>query len=291
MAYAARAVAGNSYYADMLVFGPAGSLWINEVFYRLAGATELSIYLMGCTFAVLTLAGVFRCASLLTDVRGGLIAAVAFTLLNADLFHRGEPAQRRSVHQCLPRVGVRPRARSACSAVTIAPRHGGALFFLASSIKHFVVLTPVVGGGRDSSRSDAEGWRRQQHRIHPASASGRSFSERPLGMWAALLGWYGVTHRLPAVLDALTDRRSPTQRKQQGFLASLVTGLHPFALIPPHQLPFVLLYVLLMAALIAASSADATHAGRWSSGGCWGRGRRSRCPGASTLTTTCCGCH
>lgn len=254
MAYAARGAAGARYYADLLVFGPAGTLWINEIFYRLFGASELAMYMMGCTFSVLTLLGVYRCARLLTNVPGGLVAAVTWTLVGADLFTQAnQPNAEVFINAALVwafALLLIQRPAPSRSNLIMA----GMLFFAASSIKHFIAVTPLLaalfavllpsrgsaGTGPKLDLAALRAWA-----IIAAAA---------LAAWAVLLGWYAATGRLPTVLDALFGSSVAYATQQQSLLDSLVAGIKPFGLLPPPQLPFIVLYACLLAAIIGGFS-------------------------------------
>ena len=250
MAYAARAVAGARYYSDLFVFGPPGSLWINEFFFWLFGANDISVTIMGCVFSVLTLFGVYRCTRLLTDVRSGLIAAGTWTLVNADLFTQANQPNTEVITIAALVWGFAilfdPRTAQSLWRLVAA----GLLFFLASTVKHFLAITPLLAAIL-SIVTPAKG----------SSGTGEEFDKEALrswavvgvtalAAWAVLLGWYGATGRLAAFIAALFGLSVEYATQLHGFLSNFLLGVQPFRLLPPHQLPFVLLYGLLFAALL-----------------------------------------
>ena len=224
MAYAARGAAGARYYTDLLVFGPAGTLWINEIFYQLFGASELAMYMMGCTvLRADELLGVYHCARLLTNVQGGLVAAVTWTLVCADLFTQAnQPNSEVFINAALVWAFAFV-LRSAPGTVAFQPDHGrlAVLRCVVDQALHCRHAAP-----RRPLRGVAAVARKRGHR--PETRSGGiaclgDYAAPALAAWAVLLGWYAATGRLPAVLDA-SGPRSPTPPNNRVFWTVWLPG-------------------------------------------------------------------
>jgi Dolichyl-phosphate-mannose-protein mannosyltransferase len=250
MAYAARSVAGARYYSDLFVFGPPGALWINEIFLRMFGANDFAVYIMGCTFAVLTLVGVFRCAQLLTDFRGGLIAATTWVLVSGDIFTQAnQPNAEVFINAALVWAFV-PLLDDRAARSHWSLGAAGLLFFLASSVKHFITLTLVLAALFAMFLPTRESNGGVNYVDEKAMRTWGIVGITAAAAWALLLGWYAATDRLAIVVEALFGSSVRYATQQNSFIDNLILGIRPFGLLPPHQLPFVVLYAFLVASIV-----------------------------------------
>ena len=97
-----RHFAGDDYYSDLFVFGPPGALWLNELFLILFGSTEVSIYIIGCIFSIITLVGVYQCATLLGNRSAGILSSLIWTAISLDILTQAnQPNTEAYVNACL----------------------------------------------------------------------------------------------------------------------------------------------------------------------------------------------
>ena len=252
MAYATRALLGDQYYTDVFVFGPPGSLWVNEIFVSIFGANFLSVYVMGCVFALITLIGVYRVAFILSGNTAALISAVTWTVISADLYTQANQ----------PNTEVFINAAIVWAFALILDKKNkinvwyamsaGLLFFLASSIKHFTVVVPVMAflALALSSRTVTGKWKPflyERDTWLPWIIAGGVATIS----WAALFAWYSLTGRFPLLVDALLGDsiQYATAKTNSGLASNFLTGLEPSRLLPWFQWPFLFLYLSLLASI------------------------------------------
>ena len=201
-AYAFRALAGAEYYRDLHLAGPPGGLWIVEFFVSLFGLSDLAVFVMGCFFSVLAATGVYATALKLGGRLPATLALAMWVICAGDLLNEANQPNTESfinaalvwgLYLCVRNRGS-IRARDAALA--------GLLFFAASTVKHFVLVIPLMGlifyaayqlwhdGIKTLASSRFWG---------PFLACGASIA---IG-WVLLVGWYSATDRLPALFTAL----------------------------------------------------------------------------------------
>ncbi len=249
IAYAARALLGDRYYTDVFVFGPPGSLWINEFFISIFGANYLTVYVMCCFFSVITLIGVYRIAYTLAGNTGALISAVTWTVISADLYTQANQ----------PNAEVFINAAVVWAFALLLDEKNqkniwcvilsGLLFFLASTIKHFTIVMPVMAflALAFASRNDTGKWKPFLYNRDtwlPWIIAGCIATVS----WALLFAWYSLTGRFTLLVNALIGNsiNYATAHHNYGFASNFINGLKPSILLPWFQLPFLFLYLSLI---------------------------------------------
>lgn len=251
MNYAARSISGSHYYSDLFVFGPPGALWINEIFQRAFGANELCVYIMGCVFSVITLLGVYRCTSLLSSRSSGLLAALIWTVINADLWTQAnQPNAEVFINAFLVWAFIFIIDESFCQRkwrFLIS----GLLFFLATSVKHFIAISPII------SAIFSIIYIRRSPKYFSTEINFQALKSwlvvgiTAILAWLILFGVFFATNRLPLFQRAMFgDALQYASTSHPSLISNFVTGIRPYYLLPPHQRPYLLLYCSLFLCIV-----------------------------------------
>lgn len=251
MAYATRALLGDRYYTDLFVFGPPGSLWVNELFISIFGANYLAVYVMGCVFSVITLIGVYRSVLVLSGKTGALISAATWAVISADLYTQAnQPNTEVFINAALVWAFAllldEKNQKNIWYAIT-----SGLLFFLASTVKHFTLVVPAMAflALIFASRTEAGKWRPflyDRETWLPWLVAGGVVTV----CWILLFAWYSFTGRFTLLFNALIGdsiHYAAAAHNNHGLAFNFVTGLKPSRLLPWFQLPFLFLYLSLIA--------------------------------------------
>lgn len=252
MAYATRSLLGDQYYTDVFVFGPPGSLWINEIFVSIFGANFLSVYVMGCIFSVITLMGVYRIAFILSGNTAALISAVTWTVINADLYTQAnQPNTEVFINAAMVWAFALLLGEKSQKNIGYAVS-SGLLFFLASTIKHFTIVVPVMAffALALSSRTDTGKWKPFLYN-HGTWFPWIIAGSVATVSWALLLTWYWFTGRFTLLIDALLGNsiQYATAQSNSGLASNFITGLELSRLLPWFHVPFLFLYLSLIASV------------------------------------------
>lgn len=260
MAYAIRSLSGDAYYSNLFVFGPPGALWVNEFFIRAFGLSELTVYIIGCTFAILTLFGIYRLATLLGGQTAGLIAALVWTAVSADILSEAnQPNSEVYVNAAISwgfAFALDPRNATTKYRLFLA----GLLFFFASTVKHHLLFIPVSAALMTILFSFTYSPNRHPRPLYSALRDWSYILLVAVIGWALLIGWYFVTGRLTPFVNGLFAQ-SIAYAGRQGMIGNLITGLTPYFIIPPVQRGFIPLYLLLV--LSCAIGIFRTKDSRW----------------------------
>lgn len=250
ISYAMAAVHGAVYYADLFAFGPPGGLWINELFVRLLGGNEFTVFAIGVSCALLAMWGIAALAMRWSGPLAALVAAAIWAALSFGI--STEANQPNSEVYVIPLMvwglvllqSPRQDGRPASWMGAVA---AGLLFFLATSVKHHMVFLPLcVFLAHGLIR-----WRQP---------GGASLLKRWLiagivtGLcWAGLLAYYALTGRLVALWDGLVGHSLAYAASRGGVAANLAAHLSFDRLVPEVQRGQLLLYALLLVVTVAGA--------------------------------------
>jgi hypothetical protein len=205
---------------------------------------------MGVTFSVSTLIGIYLCTAQIGGMRAGIIAAFTWVFINADIFTEANQ----------PNTEVITNAVSVWAfALAFSYRHhkstwlilcSGLLFFLVTTIKHFLLVIPLL-----SAAGTAAFYVKQRYfRRYPVDSDDlRAWFQVGaviLLSWMLLLFYFHWTDRFwPLVNGLFSDSLKYAASRQGGILENMLQGLTPARLLPWFHLPFLPLYSGLLIAV------------------------------------------
>ena len=251
IAYAVRALAGDSYYSDLIVFGPPGALWVHELFVALVGANYTTVYIIGSVFSIITLLGVYRVTKLLVGYQGAILSALTWAVLSGDFFTQANQ----------PNAEVFINAAFVWAFALLfnqQPRRylvnsiaAGLLFFFASSVKHFTLVVPVVAFVANVffalKKEQSSPIRITNKSVSAWLAAGTTVAV----CWIILVVGYGFDGRLAVFADAMFgDSIRYAASNRYGFFYNFYRGVWFDYLLPSHQRPFIGLHIALLAAIV-----------------------------------------
>jgi 4-amino-4-deoxy-L-arabinose transferase-like glycosyltransferase len=231
------------------MFGPPGSIWVNQFFVWLSGANEITVYVMGCVFAIAGLLGVYRCATMLSDTRGGLVAAMAWLFLSSDLLTQANQPNTEVFINAFIVWGFALVFDEQHRAKSYRYILAGLLFFFATTVKHHMAAIPLFAAFAHVFFPQREGtrWRFQ---ISRAKVRIWLTVFSTIGIaWLMLFSWFWATDRSNLLLSALFGDSLQYAGKSGGLLANFAIGLSRKGLMPRHQFAFLGLYLTLGMAL------------------------------------------
>ena len=211
---------------------PPGTFAFYTVFAALFGTGAVAFYAMGLAASLVTLAGCHAAGTVMGGRTGGLVAALAWTVVGGDLLTQSnQPNTEVFINACLvwvvAIVALDARGRIGLGWFALA----GGLVFVASACKQVAVTVPVAVFLAHLAITAAAGrpWR-------DAVAKAAVGAAVAAAGWVAMVAAFAATGTLDAFVEAVFDYN----RGYAGDLAgNLGAGLVGTTLLAPSAFPFV----------------------------------------------------